>query len=57
MGEENIRQKFRPKNIEEIKNYFIKEIDQNELTSKKYKNFPTISNYTEHFFISVLCIT
>ena len=33
MGEENIIQEFRLKNLEEIKNYFIKEISQNELMS------------------------
>ena len=35
MFEENISQEFILKNIEEMKNYFIKEIDQNELMSKK----------------------
>ena len=27
------------KNMEEIKNYFIKEVDQSELMSKKHKRF------------------
>ena len=27
------------KNVEKIKNYFMKEIDQNELMSKKQKDF------------------
>ena len=31
MSEENISQKFRLKNIDESRNYFIKEINQNEL--------------------------
>ena len=31
MKEEKISQKFRLKNIEKFKNYFIKKIDQNEL--------------------------
>ena len=31
---EYISQKFRLKNIEKTKNYFIKEINENELTSK-----------------------
>ena len=30
MSKENISQEFRLKNIEETRNYFIKEIDQNE---------------------------
>ena len=38
MVEQNISQEFKLKNIEEIKNYFIKEINQNELMSKKQKN-------------------
>ena len=37
MGEENLIQKFRLKNIEEIKNYFLKELNLNELMSKKHK--------------------
>ena len=31
MAEENIRQEFRFKNMDEKKNYFLKEIEQNEL--------------------------
>ena len=42
MGEENIIQEFRLKSLEEIKNYFIKEISQNELMS-----------YIKHFVILV----
>ena len=37
MAEENICQEFRFKNIEETRNYFIKEIGQNELMSNKHK--------------------
>ena len=40
--EENIRQDFRLKNIDEIKNYFLKEIKQNELIRKKHKKICTI---------------
>ena len=36
MPEENISQESRLKNIDETKNYFIEEINQNELISKKY---------------------
>ena len=38
-GEENIGQKIELKSIEKIKNYFIKEIEQNELMSKKNKSY------------------
>ena len=37
MAEENIGQEFRLKNMEETRNYFIKEINQNRLMSKIHK--------------------
>ena len=37
MVEETVSQKFRLKNIDETRNYFLKEIKQNELMSKKHK--------------------
>ena len=37
MTEENISQEFRLENIYETRNYFIKEIVQNDLMSKKHK--------------------
>ena len=49
MDKENISHKFRLKNTEEIKNYFIKEIDQNKLMNKKHKKVSTILNYIENF--------
>ena len=36
MKEGNASQEFRFKNIEEIKNYFVKEINRNELRSKNH---------------------
>ena len=45
------------KNIEEVINYFIKEIDQNELMSKKHKNFWTALNYGEQFLILTSTVT
>ena len=39
MAEENISQEFKLKNIDETRNSFIEEINQNELMSKKYKTF------------------
>ena len=35
MVEENVRQEFRLKNIDETRNYFVKEIDKNKLMNKK----------------------
>ena len=37
MGEENISQEYRLKNIDKTRNYFVEEIEQNELMSKKHK--------------------
>ena len=34
---ENISQEFRLRNIDETNNYFVEEIEQNKLMSKKYK--------------------
>ena len=51
MSEENISQKLRFKNIDESKYYFIKEIDQDELMSKKHKNIFTTLNYIENILI------
>ena len=38
-SEENIGQEIELKSIEKIKNYFNKEIEQNELMRKKNKNY------------------
>ena len=37
MPEENTNQEFRMKKVDEIKNYLIEKINQNELMSKKHK--------------------
>ena len=54
---ECIIQKVRLENIEQTKNYFIKEIYQNELTSKKCQNIFTVLNYIEHFLISASAVS
>ena len=51
MAEENISQEFRLKKIQETKNYFVEEIEQNELMSMKHKKICTTLNYTEHFLV------
>ena len=46
--------------MNEKRNYFIKEIKQNELISKKLKKkkkIHKILNYTEHFFILATAVT
>ena len=57
MVEENIGQEFRFKNIDETRNYFLEEIKQNELMSKKHKKVCTTLNYIEHFLILAFTIT
>ena len=48
MAEEITSQEFRLKNIDETRNYFIEEIDQNELMSQKHRKVCTTLNYIEH---------
>ena len=49
--EENRSQEFRLKNIDETRNYFLEEIEQNELMSKIHKKVSTTLNYIEYFLI------
>ena len=49
-------QEFRFKNIDETRNYFLKEIDQNELMSRKDKKLWTTQNFIEHFLILAFTI-
>ena len=51
MAEEHVSQEFRLKNRCETRNYFLKEIKQNELMSKIYKTFCTSLNYIDLFLI------
>ena len=48
MAKENISQEFRLKNIDETRNYFLEEIEQNELMSRKYEKVFTTLNDIEH---------
>ena len=57
MSQEDLSQKFILKNIVEIRNYFLEEIEQNELKSRKHKNVCTTLNYIEHFRIVPSIIT
>ena len=40
-----MNQEFRLKKIDEIRNYLIEEINQNELISMKHKNICKVLNY------------
>ena len=56
MDEENINQEFRLKNKEEIKNYFIKEINQSKMDKKQRKVCMAL-NRIEHFLLLASAIT
>ena len=57
MKEKNISQDFRLNNIDETRIYLLKEIEQNELMSRKHKKVCTTLNYIEHFLILASAIT
>ena len=57
MVEEDISQELRLKNTDKIKNYFLEEIEQNELISRTHKKVCTTLNYTEHFLILASAFT
>ena len=48
---------FRSKKIDETRNYLIKEINQNDLMSKKHKKFCGVFNCIEHSLIVISTIT
>ena len=56
MQEENRNQEFRLKIIDEIRNYLIEEINQNELISKKHNKFCRVVNYIDHILIVISTI-
>ena len=57
MSEESMSQEFRLKNIDEVKNYFIEVIKQNELVSKKHKKACRFFNYIEHLIILISTVS
>ena len=57
MSEENISQEFRLKKIDEARNYFIEEINQNELMSKKHRKVCRVLNYIKDSFIATSTTT
>ena len=50
-------QVFKLKNINETRNYYLEEIEQNELMSKKHKNVCKTLSYIEHILILASTIT
>ena len=57
MVEENISKEFRLANIDKTRNYFLEEIEQNELMIKKHIKVCATLNYIEHFLILGSAIT
>ena len=57
MVTKNISQEFRLKEADKIRNYFIEEIKQNELTSKTHRKVCKILNYTEHLLTFASIVT
>ena len=57
MSEGNISQEIRLKNIDETRNYFIEEINQNELMSKNLGKACRVLNYIEHLLILASTVT
>ena len=57
MAEENIGQKFRLTEIDKARNYFIKEIKQNDLITKTHKKICKTLDYIEHLLIIVCTVT
>ena len=57
MPERNINQEFRLEKLDEIRNYLIKEINLNELMSKKHKKVCRVLNYIDQLFIVISTIT
>ena len=57
MTEENVTRGCRLKNIEEIRHYFIEEINQKKLMIKKLKKVCRVLNYIEYLLILVLTVT
>ena len=57
MSEESISQEFRLKSIDQTRNCFIEEINQNELMSKKNKKVCRVLNYSEHLLVLISTVS
>ena len=55
--EESRSQEFRLKKLDETRNYFAEEIDQNEFMNKKRKKVRTTLNQIEHFLFLAFLVT
>ena len=57
MPVKNINEEHRLQKLEKTRNYLLREIDHNELISKKHKNIYRVLNYTDHLLILTWAIT
>ena len=57
MIEENISQEFRLRKLDDLRNYLIEEMNQNELMSKKHEKFCTALNYMDNSLLAISTIT
>ena len=57
MSEESISQEFRLESIDQTRNCFIEEINQNELMSKKHKKICRVLNYSEHLLVLISTVS
>ena len=57
MGGENISHEKKKKNIDDTRNYFVEEIDQNEFLCKKHKKVCATLNYIDHVLILASVVT
>ena len=53
----NVSEIIKLKNVDETRNYFLEELKQNELISRKHKNAFTSLNHIENFLILASKIT
>ena len=57
MKEKKYKSRIKLRIIDETRNYFLEEIEQNKLMSRKHKKVCTTLNYIEHFLILTCTIT
>ena len=53
----NVTQKLKLNNIGQERNYFIEEINQKDVISKKHKKVFTVLSYIEHLLILAFVVT
>ena len=57
MIKRNISQEFRSKNVDKTRNYFLEEIDQNELISNKHKKVCGLYNSKLYWTLSYFSLS